>query len=320
MVDQMSYPGGILARIHSRPIFLTYQQVEQDVYTLAARLVDEFGQPAVRTFQYTAVPRGGLFILGILSYVLNLPVRQLGAGQDSGAPLVVVDDCSLSGARFAEFLHEEKRRPIIFAPLYSHPDLRAAILKDAPDVIGCLSARDLKDLAPEVYPTAKAYNAWQKRWQARSKSKLFWIGLPELVIFPWNEPDRPVWNPNTSRVEDTWRLASPDRCLKNWGKLDMPPRLGTKATVRVPDQVAFAIQPDDVTLCNLEDGAVYGLGGSSAAIWRGLAAYGDIAATRDYLMELYVVDAERVTADIQSLVEALLAKGLLEPVNDPSPA
>jgi hypothetical protein len=254
-----------------------------------------------------------------LSYILNLPARQLTSNQDSTAPLVVVDDCSLSGARFAEYLYEERRRPIIFAPLYAHPDLRAAILNEIPDVIGCLSALDLKDLAPEVYPTPKAYNAWQKRWQARSKNRFFWIGLPELVIFPWNEPDRPVWNPETNQVEDHWRLASPDRCLKNWGKLGLPPKLDIKAVVRIPDQVAYTVQREDVTLCNLADETVYGLDGVAADIWRALAAYGDLSATRDYLLEIYAVDAERVTADIHSLVESLLAKGLLEPVHDLPP-
>jgi hypothetical protein len=168
----------------------------------------------------------------------------------------VVDDCSLSGARFAEYLDEERGWPIIFTPLYSPPDLRKAIVSSEPDVISCLSARDLRDLAPERYPIKEDYNAWQQRWLARRKAKSYWIGLPELVIFPWNEPDRPVWNPKKNRVEDNWRLASPDRNLKNWGKLGLPPRSGTKAAVRIPDHVAYTIEQDDVTLCNLDDETV----------------------------------------------------------------
>jgi hypothetical protein len=317
MKTEMAYLGGLRVRLRGRPFLLSYYEVERAVYTLAAHLVDSFGLSAVQNFQFTAIPRGGLFILSFLSYILDIPAQQLTLAQDTSTPLVVVDDCSLSGARFAQYLGEVEQRPIIFAHLYSHPDLRKSIIDNEPGVIECLSAHDLKDLAPEIYPTQEAYDDWQQRWLARSKAKFYWIGLPELVIFPWNEPDRPVWNPETKRVEDNWRLASPDRCLKNWGKLGLPPRLGTKATVRIPDQVAYTIQQVDVTLYNLADETVYGLGGPTADIWRGLAAYGDLTATRDYLLDLYDVSPERLTADIQSLVETLLAKGLLEPVNDP---
>jgi hypothetical protein len=312
--------SGLRVRLGGRPSVLDYPQVEQSVKLLAARLIDKFGRNAVRKFHYTAIPRGGVFVFGILSYVLDLPLKQPNFDVESSSTLVVLDDCSLSGARFAWFLNETERRPIIFASLYSHPDLRASILSQEPEVIGCLSAHDLKDLAPEIYPTKEAYDAWRQRWESRSKAKVYWIGLPELVIFPWNEPDRPVWNAETNSIEDNWRLASPDRCLKNWGKLGLPPKAGVRAVVRIPDQVAYTIQQDDVTLCNLEDETVYGLSGPAADIWRGLAAYGDLTATRDYLLELYEVDGERLTADIAELVETLLAKGLLERVNDPSPA
>jgi hypothetical protein len=96
----------------------------------------------------------------------------------------------------------------------------------------------------------------------------------------------------------------------------MSPRLDTKSAVRIPDQIAYTIQQENVTLCNLEDETVYGLDGAAADIWRGLAAYGDLDATKNYILSLYDVDAERLTADIQSLVDTLLSKGLLEPVDD----
>jgi len=316
----MEYPGVLSLRVTNRPKFLTYHQVEEKVFILAEKLLHLLGQNEIYQFQYVAIPRGGVFILGMLAYILNIPASLIKQNLDQSMPVLVLDDCSLSGYRFAQFRQTlTDGQKIVFAPLFSHPNLRTAILSQERDVIACLSAENLKDLAPEIYPTETAYHAWRQRWETRSESRLYWIGLPEVVVFPWNEPDQPVWNPETQQVEDNWRFTSPDRCLKNWGRLGLPPRSEKKVSVRVPDGVAYTVHQGDITLCNLEDETMYGLAGPSADIWRGLAAYGDLTAARDYVLELYEVDAERLTADIESLVQTLLEKGLLEPVNDPTP-
>ncbi len=315
----MSYRG-LIARLDGEPSIIPYETAEAYTRQLAARLLGAFKLENLSQFKYVAIPRGGHFVLGMLSYILDLPQEALTLSeQTSSRPVVVIDDCALSGNRFGRFLKQHSFDQIIFAHLCSHPAAREAILTDEPRVISCLAAYDLRDLARVRFPDPTDYVAWQQRVKERVTGGLYWIGLPEIVIFPWNEPDRPTWNAEINQVEDNWRLASPDRNLKNWGKLGLPPREGTTAVVRIPDQIAYTIQQDDVTLCNLEDETVYGLSGSTADIWRGLAAYGDLSATRDYLLDLYEVDAERLMADIQSLVDTLLAKGLLEPVNDPSP-
>jgi hypothetical protein len=312
---------GLRARINAGSSLISYEAAEAYARQLAAELTAVFSLNNLRQFHYVAIPRGGHFILGMLAYILDLPHEALvEAPGDTSTPLVVVDDCALSGNRFGRFLAESSAEKIIFAHLCSHPALREAIQTAEPRVIDCVAAYDLNDLAPERIPDPDQYRTWQQRWQARATGPLYWVGLPELVIFPWNEPDRPVWNPEINQIEDNWRLASPDKCLKNWGKLGLPPRMETTPTVRIPDQVAYTIQQDDVTLCNLDDETVYGLSGSAADIWRGLAAYGDLAATKDYLLELYEVDEAQLTADIQSLTDTLLAKGLLEPVDDSPPA
>ena len=315
----MSYRG-LLARLDGEPSLVTYRTAEAHTHELAAQLSANFSIEKLRQFNYVAIPRGGHFVLGMLSYILDLPQDALTfPSQDAATPIVVVDDCALSGNRFGRFLEQHPHKQIIFAHLCSHPAVREAILTAEPRVISCLAAYDLRDLAETRFPNPTDYADWQQRVTERATGRLYWLGLPEIVIFPWNEPDRPAWNAETKEVEDNWRLASPDRNLKNWGKLGVPPRLGTKAAVRIPDHVAYTIQQDDVTLCNLEDEVVYGLSGPTADIWRGLAAYGDLSATRDYLLDLYEVDAKRLTADIQSLVETLFTKGLLEPVNDLPP-
>ena len=143
-----------------------------------------------------------------------------------------------------------------------------------------------------------------------------WIGMPEIVLFPWSEPDRPAWNPLTEEVENKWRLAAPDRCLKNWAYLGMPPRTATPV-LRSPDAVAFRIDEDKVTLCDLRTDKVYGLEGVGADMWRALAAYGDLDAAADYLLARFDADASMLCADLRSFANDLLATGLLEPASTP---
>jgi hypothetical protein len=308
---------GLLPRLSGEPKLITYAVAEAYAQRLAAQLSAAFDLKDLRQFHFVAIPRGGYFVLGMLAYLLDLPHQALSnQAQDSTTPVVVVDDCALSGYRFGRFLEENPDEQIIFAHLCSIPALREAILTAEPRVIACLAPCDLKDLTEQRFPNPAERQAWQERWTDRAAGKRYWVGITERIIFPWNEPDWPVWNAETNQIEDNWRLASPDRCIKNWGKLGMPPRLDTKAAVRIPDQVAYTVQRENVTLCNLEDETVYGLDGAAADIWRGLAAYGDLDATRNYILSLYEVDAERLTADIQSLVDTLLSKGLLEPVDD----
>jgi len=291
---------------------LDYGQVEQAVRVLAGKLAGEFGGEELKRFRYTAIPRGGLIVLGMLAYVLDLPRPALAGGEQGGVPLVVVDDISLSGARFGEFLQASGAERIIFAHLFSHPDLRAAILTSETRVEACIAAHDLRDLAPERYPEQADYLAWCARWRQRFKGLRFWIGLPDQVIFPWNEPDRPFWNPTTAQVEDHWRQVAPDRNLKNWTRLGLPPLAEIRPEWRCPDYVAYALSDEGVTLCNLETEHVYGLEGVGAEMWRGLAAYGDVEAVLAHLQTLFDVETGVLRDDLIEFITQLEAGGLLE--------
>lgn len=279
---------------------------------LAARLVEVLGSSALGRLAYAAIPRGGLIVLGMLSYVLDIEPTALLA-QWSDATLVVVDDAAYSGARFAEFLRTVDNKEVIFAHLYSHPDLRVAILRQEPRVVACLAAYDLRDLAPERYPRPEEYEAWKARWRQRTRGPVYWMGLPEMVIFPWSEPDRPVWNPVTQRVEEGWWLTSPDRCLKNWARLRVPPRTVARPTLRSPDGVAFHLDDDRILLCDLRTEQVYGLEGVAADMWRALVGYGDLEVSAAYLAPQYDVDEGQLRRDLRAFADELLSKGLLEP-------
>ncbi len=292
---------------------VTYQQAEAETERLASRLVETFGKEA-RRLRYTAIPRGGLIVLGMLSYILDLDRDVLLT--DGEGPLVVVDDCSITGARFGRLLQRIDDGEVIFAHLYSHPDLRANILQRESRVIACLASRDLGDLAPERYPDKGEYLAWRERWRSRLEGTRYWIGLPELVVFPWSEPDRPFWNPLTGRVEDHWRLAPPDRCLKNRARLGVPPRPDLRRRVRSPEWVAHCNREDRVVLCNIETEEVFGLEGVAAEMWRALAAYGDLDAVVEYLLELYDVEEPRLRHDLDTFLEVMVAKGLLQRIHE----
>ena len=291
---------------------LDYGQVEQAVRALAGRLAGEFGGEELKRFRYTAIPRGGFIVLGMLAYVLDLPRPALAGQEPERGPLVVVDDISLSGVRFGEFLQASGAERMIFAHLFSHPDLRAAILTSETRVEACVAAHDLRDLAPERYPEQADYLAWRERWRERSKGPRFWIGLPEQVIFPWNEPDRPFWNPATAQVEDHWRQIAPDRNLKNWTRLGLPPVADVRPDWRSPDDVVYALTGEGVTLCNLETERVYGLEGVGAAMWRGLAAYADVEAVLAHLQALYDAGPAVLRDDLMAFITQLEASGLLE--------
>ncbi len=309
VADLLSFAKGPIRRI-------SYRQAEQEAKELAALLIAAYGHTEVRSFRYQGIPRGGLIVLGALAYALDLSWEAFQPSADD-VPYVVVDDCSLTGARFARTLQTSDASRVIFAHLYSNPELRAAILASERRVIACVAARDLKDLARERYASEEAYLAWRHRWRARLEGKRYWIGQPEVVIFPWTEPDRPVWSAASEQPEDLWKLTPPDRCLRNWACLGLPAITGPRPSLRSPDRVAYSLGRDSVLLCNLDDETIFSLDRVAAAMWRALTGYGDIDAAAAYLLEQFDVDEEQLRDDLRSFATELRGKGLLEAAGGP---
>ena len=187
--------------------YIGYKAVEAACRSLAEQLIERVGTTRIRHSRLRAVPRGGYVVLGMLSYLLEIDDLNDGDGL-----LIVVDDCAISGARFRQFLDSlDDEGEILFAHLYSTPELRNAIELAESEVL-CVAGNDLRDLAPERL--GSGHEAWQERWRDRSETP-YWIGQPEHIVFPWNEPDSSFWNPVTDREERNWTLAPADRCLKN---------------------------------------------------------------------------------------------------------
>ena len=142
---RLAYLAETLRVLRRHVVYVDYAEAERACERLAASLSGEFGTDDLRRFAYQAIPRGGLIVLGILSYVLDLPATCFNSDADPGRPLVIVDDCALSGARFGRELKSAGSRAVVFAHLYSHPELRSAILRAEPGVEFCVAARNLED-------------------------------------------------------------------------------------------------------------------------------------------------------------------------------
>jgi hypothetical protein len=307
--------GPQLARALACVRYVSYSQAEEDCERLANLLIERFGREELRRFRFAAVPRGGFIVLGMLAYALGLEHTQLEPPYPPDAPLVVVDDCAISGRRFGHFLARCESRQIVFAHLYSHPDLRTAIEAREPRVVACMGAQDLYDHAPARY--GEEYPAWRERWLERLGKSGYWLGSPGLVCFPWNEPDSSVWNSVTERVEGGWRIIPPELCLKN------RPASGTKpipvqvqpegqTTLRPSTPVLFGEFEEHVVVGNIETKESFTLTGVAADIWRAVVKHGDLDDVVVSLSETYEVDPAILQADVRDFLEDLSARDLLE--------
>lgn len=288
--------------------YIGYGEAEAAVERLAALLVERFGAEPLRRFRWTALPRGGLIVLGMLASRLDLPPERLSAGppgDEADSPLGVVDDCALSGARFADFLAGCPARQVVFAPLYSPPALRVAIESREPHVLACVAAHDLED------------GGIGERWGERLDGERYGPGTGDRIAFPWNEPDRLIWNPESREVELGWKLVPPERCLKQRS------RTGSAARPRIQIQprgagpwrpaptVLFGWRRGETIVHRLDSGQVFRLRGTAHAMWWALLRGGDLAPALRLLAGRYHVGAETLGADLSRFVQELQGQDLL---------
>ena len=297
--------------------YVGYPEVETAVRRLAGELVRQYGIKQVRGFRYTAIPRGGWIVLGLLTAHLDVPAdRVLAApGADDDELLVVVDDCALSGARFAAFLGLCPARRLIFAHLYSHPALRAALQAREPRVLACIAGQDLRDEGPDRL--AEAWGEARERWQQRLGAGRYWLGDCERIAFPWNEPDRVVWNPEAQEVELGWKLVPPEHCLKrSAGEAAMPrPRIQVQPRGTGPwrpaPTVLFAWRRGETIVHRLDTGEVFHLPGTAHAMWWALLRGGDLAPALRLLLARYRVADEILATDLSRFFKTLQERGLI---------
>lgn len=305
------------------PRHVSYAQAEENCEILAEQLVQRFGLRDLRGFGFSALPRGGLIVLGMLCYRLGLKASQLESPQRPDAPLVVVDDCAITGLRFGEWLRSSVSQHVIFAHLYSHPDLRAAIEATEPRVQACVSAHDLVDHAPKLL--GEDYPAWRAERLQRPGPRRYWVGQIDRIAFAWSEPDQGVWNPVTQRVESAWRLVPPRLCLRNRagvGVSTIPLQIQPEAAgpLRLAPQVLYGDVGGTVVVADVDSELNVTLRGVAADMWRAVLDHRSLEDALIALTADYEVDADTLQHDLLSFVRELKSRGIVEEAGHVGPA
>lgn len=290
-------------------LYVDYRRVEDDCRQLAQLLREKVGEKVLTETVFTAIPRGGLVVLGILSYFLGLRPEQLRPRNGDGCQ-IVVDDCSISGARFHEFLSSSSAEDIIFAHLYSHPDLRKNICRAEPRVRDCLAVHDLRDHAAEFF--GPDYQYWQERWETRGAA--YWNGFPERLCFPWNETDVAVWNSVAQCVEPGWRLVPPEWCFKNQPdiqRIQLQDR--HHGSVRPTPGVLYGDLGEETLIADVTEGRMFVLDGTAREAWKALLNGGSSQSQRD-IGEL-AASGSRPKAELDGYFNEFVKARLLERQN-----
>lgn len=305
----------------SRLRYVDYAQVEADCECLGKHLREHLSDEALENASFVGIPRGGTVVLGLLSYVLDLDHSQISPQNLDTGPLVVIDDCFLSGARVARFLNDHPcPSEVVIAGLYSHPDLRSAVERERPQVQTCVTARDLTDYAPAIY--GDDYEAWTARWERRETGQRYWTGIPEHLCFPWSEPDRGLWNAETEQTERAWTVVPSDQCLKtrfgdqadSEGTIQV--QRSTSGAITVPPEVFYATFSDRVLVGRAEAEKCLELNGSAADFWTALVTYETISEAQTALCQQYDVEPERLASDLRTFVKSLIERQLVKEESD----
>ncbi len=298
-----------------RLCYVGYAQIEEDCDRLAARLVDRLGRDELRRAHFAAIPRGGFVPLGLLSVLLGLGSEQLEPPHPPASPVVVVDDCALSGARFRRFLarHPAHRR-IVFAHLYSHPELRAAIESAEPRALACVSASDLTSGDDASKGEASSRLAATRARALPHLPEAYWIGDVEPLGFPWGEPDRQLWHPTGERPLAAWRLVPPELCLKNRRRQPIPIVIQpeTEGSVKPGRDVIFGELEGRVVLNHLGRGKSAALDGVASDVWRAVVRHGAVPEAAAELSRAYGIPEQQARRETAGFVAELADQDFLE--------
>lgn len=301
----------MLAHVAPHTRYVDYPGVEAACRSLAGRLREELGA-GITHWPLSAIPRGGWFVLGVMSYLLGQGDPEPEA---EARPLVVFDDVAYSGDRFRRHLARLEASEIVFAPLFSTPQLRSAIPAAEPRVVSVVSGVDLVDHAPERL--GDDHGDWEQRWTEHDDR--YWDGQPDHVVFPWNEPDIRFWNRALDTSESGWRLVPPELCLKNQAT-DTPIRTISEWSgwMRLAPSTLYAQDEESVVVADTAGGQVVRLTGTSAFIWDQVANGRERSETVAAVVSSYNIDVGTAGSDVDELIAQLITAGLLVDQSDDS--
>ncbi len=311
-LKQMS---GHLQSAIDRLRYVRYANAEEACGRLGQKLQQEVGSELLQEAHATGVPRGGLIVLGMLSYVLNLRHEQLEGTPPEDASLLLVDDIALTGNRLHRFLQVHPSRNVVVATLFSHPELREAVVTEESRVTAFVSAYDLNDHVRE----RKDHETWKLKWRERQTGKRYWSGQPEHVCFPWSEPDIAVWNPETEAIQEGLRIIPPDYCLRNArlaaasehdaSRVQRQPE--ANGPIKPPAEVFFGRIQESIIVANPEAGVCIELQDTGAAIWQSVVSHGTEEAVVEDLLATYDIEREALSEHVTRFFDELIDNHLL---------
>jgi hypothetical protein len=123
-----------------------------------------------------------------------------------------------------------------------------------------------------------------------------------------------LWNARTQQIESDWRRASPRICIENRQALQVPWDGPAADGFDVPPHLVWKVAPNgDVILWHETRDRVFSLEGSGGAMWRALAATGNLERALVYLQTRFDAPADQIAGDLRRLAEQLVAQELLTP-------
>jgi hypothetical protein len=319
--------------------YVDYSAAEQTAERLATALRLRFGQEVLSRLRYTAIPRGGWIVLGMLSYLLDLRPDQIGvpggSEREDSERWVVVDDCALSGVRFQQFLQCWNLSSVIFCPLFAPRELCRAIERAEPRVEACINAEDLRDVAPQRF--GEAYRQWLDERERQMGGDGYWNGIAEYVAFAWCEPETKYWDAEAGCFKAGWNVLPPSLCLKRrtqassqrnrrngrarglergqaWEPIER--QAAEPGPLRADGRVLWASFDASLVVARFpkeagETAACFELDSIAADMWRALLATGTLKGALSLLLDNYAVAPEVLRRDLASLVVELEESGIM---------
>jgi hypothetical protein len=216
----------------------------------------------------------------------------------------------LTGARFSQTLLQWPNEHVVFAHLYSHPELRKGILEKEPRVRSCVAAQDLDTYKWDVQ---SGRQSGIEASPSGMGSHHYWSGSVAPIAFAWSEPTVHVLDPFSREIETHWRFTPPQLCLKNKADLGLSPhpvavqpwRCSAAVVMGQIDQAMWVIQTDTAK--------AYAFEGIEADMWRALVAYGSTDASLAHIESRQEVRDSSFRVQLESFVDYLVGEGLIEP-------
>jgi hypothetical protein len=252
-------------------------------------------------------------VLGLLAYMLDLQRAQLDDHFNPRDPLIVVDDCVLSGLRLKSLLDRCENERVVIACLYSHPAVRDSALSREPRLLDFIYARELG-----ASPSSRCEDGAQQDYSAKIGDGRYWFGGLEFVCFAWNEPDRIFWDAATESIESRWHIIPPELCLKHRGSVNPEVAPTVQLQPRGVGPLApsanalFGEHEGEIIIGNLVTKEYFGLEGVAADAWLAIVREGSVASAIEAITRKYDADEATVSHDLQRLTGELIERGLLE--------